>query len=282
MHEGLTMRLLATLLLGILAAGPAQAQTDPNLEHPTQIVTVKRDGYDISALASHLKDAAGLKYGVAIFPGHPGIMKLREESGRFRFDLGGNFLVRSRRHWLDAETLVAVIDAPSNQWASFSQSFRETPGYGADIEALVRAIGAKFGVSDWTYVGTSEGSISAFHAARMNPNLARRVILTASVFVAGRNGPGLSGIRFDQLGAPLLWVHHEDDPCDFTPYRSAQAFAQQSNSPLITVRGGGPASGAACQARTAHGFIGVERETVLAMRAWMKTGMAAAEVRPQP
>ena len=44
-----------------------------------------------------------------------------------RFDLRGNFLVRSRRHWLDEETLAVAVDAPSDQWATFSQTFRETP-----------------------------------------------------------------------------------------------------------------------------------------------------------
>jgi len=38
-------------------------------------------------------------------------MRLREESGQLRFGLGGNFLVRSRRHWLDDDTLVLVVDA---------------------------------------------------------------------------------------------------------------------------------------------------------------------------
>jgi len=39
----------------------------------------------------------------------------------------------------------------------------------------------------------------------MNPQLARHVILTASLFEADRNGPGLAGARFEQLAAPLLW-----------------------------------------------------------------------------
>jgi hypothetical protein len=49
------------------------------------------------------------------------VLRLREEDGRLRFELGGNFLVRSRRHWLDEETPVAVLDAPSDERASFPQ-----------------------------------------------------------------------------------------------------------------------------------------------------------------
>jgi len=243
-------------------------------------VSVTREGYTIAGLAMHAPSASRFKYGVALFPGHPGIMRITLDQGAPRFEMGGNFVVRSRRHWLDDETLVLVIDAPSDQWASFSQTFRATSRYGADIGALVDEAARRYGVDDWTFVGTSEGSVSAFHAARMNPQRARRVILTASVFIPTRNGPGLADVDFARLTAPLLWVHHADDPCRFTPYRSAREFAQRTRSPLVTVRGGGPESGDPCRARTAHGFVGVERQAVQAMHAWIKTGQAAAEVSP--
>src|SRR5262245_47977187 len=178
------MRALALLACALASLQAPAQQGDPNLANPTQVVTVKRDGYTIAGLVTHLEGAKGFKYGVALFPGHPGIMRLREEDGRLRFEMGGNFLVRSRRQWLDNETLVAVIDAPSDEWTNFSQRFRETPRYGADIAALVSEIGRRFSAEDWTYVGTSEGSVSAFHAGRMNPALARRVILTSSVIRA--------------------------------------------------------------------------------------------------
>lgn len=276
-----TMRIALYALAAVFGA-VAQAQeaaTDPNLAHPTQLVTVKRDGYTISGLATHLERAKEFKHGVALFPGYPAIMRLREEDGRLKFDLGGNFLVRSRRHWLDEGTLVAVVDAPSDQWASFSQRFRETPRYGADVAALLAQVGQRFGVEDWTFVGTSEGSVSAFHAARMNPALARRVILTASVVRAGRIGPGLTGVRFGDLSSRLLWVHHEDDPCEYTSYATARDFAQRSGAPLVTVRGGGPGRGDPCMACSAHGFVGVEQETVLAMRSWIRTGTVPADVK---
>jgi len=274
------MRRLALAALA-LASLPALAQTaasDPNLANPTRVVTVQRDGYTIAGLVTHLEGAKALKFGVALFPGHPGIMRLREEGGAPRFEMGGNFLVRARRWWLDNETLVAVIDAPSDQWGSFSQRFRETPRYGADVAALIAEIGRQFGISDWTYVGTSEGSISAFHAGRMDPELAKRVILTSSVIRAGRNGPGLSGVDYSELKSKLLWVNHEDDPCEFTRYGLVKDAAQRSGAPLVTVRGGGPQRGDACQAFSHHGYVGVEVETIHAMRSWIKTGTVPADV----
>ncbi len=273
------MRVARTLLLAsalLAPGGVARAQTttaDANLAHPTRVATVQRDGYTISGLVTHLQDAKALKHGIALFPGHPGIMRLREEDGQPRFGMGGNFLVRSRRHWLDDETLVVVLDAPSDQWATFFQHWRETPRYGADVAALLEDVGRAHGLTDWTFVGTSEGSISAFHAARMNPRIAKRTILTASVFRPSRNGPGLSRVKWDELGSDLLWVHHEDDPCPYTDYRDAVRFAKTSGKPLLTARGGGPGRGDVCQAFTAHGFVGVESEAVLAMRSWVKTGV---------
>jgi hypothetical protein len=251
---------------------------DPNLEHPNLVVTVAAPGHTISGLVTHRLDAKAFRYGIVLFPGYPGIMRLREENGQVRFQLGGNFLVRSRRHWLDEETLVVVVDAPSDQWATFMQWFRESPRYGSDVALLLAEIARRFAVEDWTFVGTSEGSISAFHAARMNPGLARRVILTSSLFQPSRNGPGLSGVAWDVLPAPLLWVHHESDPCKFTPYRDAQRYAEKSRSPLLTVRGGAPGRGDPCEAYSAHGYVGVESETVAAMRSWVKTGATPTDV----
>lgn len=276
--------LCVTLLLA--GASPAQAQTggspasDPNLAHPTHVVKVQRDGYTIAGLVTHVQGATAFTHGIVLFPGYPGIMKLREENGEPRFELRGNFLVRSRRHWLDAETLVVVVDAPSDQWATFTQGFRESARYGADVASLLEETRRRFNVANWTFVGTSEGSVSAVHAARMNPLLARRTILTASLFRPTRNGPGLSGVNWAELPGELLWAHHEDDPCSYTSYRDARAFSQRSGKPLLTARGGGPGRGAACDAFTAHGFVGVEHDTVIAMRAWVKSGALPADAKP--
>ena len=232
----------------------------------------------IAGLVTHQDGAKDFKYAVALFPGHPGIMKLRLEEGQAQYEMRGNYLVRSRRHWLDDDTLVAVIDAPSDEWGSFTQFYRSTAPYGEAIKSLIGEIGRRYKVDDWTFVGTSEGSISAFYAARMNPGLAKRVILTSSLFSATRNGAGLTEARFEELKAPLLWVHHQDDPCQYTAYREAKRHAEKSMSPLVTVRGGGPEKGGACQAFTAHGYVGVERPVVLAMRSWVKTGTVPPDV----
>src|SRR5688572_2993572 len=212
-----TMAAMPRSLIAFLALLPAVAAWGQIEE----VVTSKLERHSIAGLVMRLPSPKGFKHGIALFPGHPGILKLQEQNGQPRFELRGNFLVRSRRHWLDDETLVVVLDAPSDQWHDFPQHFRATARYGSDVARLLGVVAARFPVESWTFVGTSEGSVSAFHAARMNPQLARHLILTASLFEPGRNGPGLAGARFDPLAAPLLWVHHAEDPCRFTPYHQA-------------------------------------------------------------
>jgi dienelactone hydrolase len=258
-----------SLAAAILAPGGATAADE--------LVTARLEGRTISGLVTR-DGAGGFKRGIALFPGHPGILRLRAEDGELRYELRGNFLVRSRRHWLDAETLTLVLDAPDDQWASFAQHFRASARYGEDVRALLDAVDARYGRLEWTFVGTSEGSVSAFHAARMLPERAARVALTASVFLQGRNGPGLSDADWSKLKVPLLWVHHVDDPCPYTAYRDAVRFAAASAAPLVTVRGGGPARGPACMARTQHGFVGIEASVVRAMRDWALTGRAPESV----
>ena len=118
------MRLVALLLLA--AAGPAFAQP---LE---EVVVVKVGGHTIAGLVSR-GPRAKPKHGIALFPGHPGILKLHEENGKPAFQQGGNFVIRSRRWWLDAQTLTVAMDAPSDQWTSFDQLFRQNARYGADV-----------------------------------------------------------------------------------------------------------------------------------------------------
>lgn len=274
--------LLSILHLPVASAQPVQSPLSPDsAPQATEVVAAKVADHTVAGLVLRQSDRKEFRHGIALFPGYPGIMRLRDEGGAIQYELKGNFLIRSGQDWVDGETLVVAVDAPSDEWGSFSQHFRSTPRYGTDVAALLGAVEQRFAVREWTFVGTSEGSISAFHAARMNPSLAKRLILTASVFSASRNGPGLSNVAPDELKIPILVVHHEDDPCLITRYKDAVEFSARSKSPLLTVKGGGPSRGNPCMAFTAHGFVGVETETVHAMRSWVKSGVSPSEAKPK-
>lgn len=211
------LRMKTIFFASVFIACQAHGQTE-------EVVSVRLRSGTIAGLLMHQEGAKDFKYGIALFPGHPGIMKLRrDEDGQAQYELRGNYLVRSRRHWLDADTLVAVIDAPSDEWTSFTQHYRSTAPYGEAVKSLIGEIGRRYAVDDWTFVGTSEGS-----------NRAQR--------------PGPGGRRLD--GA------------------ERRASLRASRRRPVRVH----------HAFTAHGFVGVERAVVLAMRQWVKTGDLPADV----
>ena len=269
---------LARALLLLPGLCLAQSSDDPNLALPNAIVTVARDGYSIAGLATHLDGPKTFAHGVALFPGSEGVIRLREENGRILHDQVGNFLIRSRRQWLDESTLTLVVDAPSDRWPFFNEQLRAAPRYGEDLHALLAEVTRRYGVEDWTLVGTSLGTVTAFQGARMNPAIVKRLILTSSALLPTRNGPGLSSVDWRELKVPLLWVHHVDDSCPPTPYREARRAAESSMSPLVTVRGGGPFRGDRCGPYFPHGYFGLEREVVQAMRAWIRSGQVPADI----
>lgn len=226
-------------------------------------------GRSISALVTHLAEHDPFKRAIVLLPGHPGIMKI-ESAESYR--LKGNFLIRSRRFWLDRETLVLSVDAPSDEWNDFSGRFRAGPRYAEDIRALAGEIEKAYGKLPLVLVGTSEGSVSAYHAARALGPDKLKVIFSSSLFENASNSPGLASLDFDGFEAPMLWVHHADDPCRWTPYWQARRHAEKTRSPLLTVRSTDAGRGNPCEAFSQHGFVGAEQETVRAMKRWVVDG----------
>lgn len=244
------------------------------------MVTAKLDGYTISGLVTRLPGKTTFKYGIVLFPGNPSIMRMREEDGRLLFEMQGNTLIRGRRLLLDDDTLVLSADAPSDEWASFDHYFRRSARYGKDIRALLTAVMKQYPVADWTMIGHSEGAVSAYGASVNNLDLVKHIALVSSVFVPTRNGPGISGLDWDMFKGRLLFVHHENDSCKFTPYRSARQYAADTGSPLLTVRGGDEEKGDACRAYSAHGLPGMEQQVLSAIKTWSRTGNVPATVGP--
>lgn len=272
------LRTLAAVLMGLAAQQAAARATDPDAGLTNEVIVVPLQGRSISALVTHQPGATKFTHAVAIFPGAPGHVNLRVQAGEIKFDLRGNFLVRSRRYFLDEGFLTVMIDAPSDQQNGFLQAFRETPRYGEDVQAVLEAVSRKFGALDWTLAGTSEGSVSAAHAARMLPAEVKRVVLTASLVTPDRRGRGLGVADIKAIRVPVLWVHHRDDPCWATRYGRVKRYAEQTRTPLVTVTGARERRGDPCDAFTEHGFVGREAKTVKAILSWIRTGQVPADV----
>jgi hypothetical protein len=264
----------ALSIIALCIAARAAAAAD---EVSESVITARFPDRSIAALTTRLAESGPYKRAVLLMPGHPGILKL-ESADAFR--LKGNFLIRSRRHWLDRDTVVFSVDAPSDEWNGFSVRFRAGARYAEDLRGLAREIEKAYGRLPLVIVGTSEGSVSAYFAARaLGPDNVR-AIFTASLFEQSGGGFGLASLDFDDFKIPMLWVHHESDPCRYTPYWQAKRHAEKTRAPLITVRSGNAGRGHPCEAFSPHGFIGAEAETVRAMKRWVTEGAAADVVMP--
>ena len=201
-----------------------------------------------------------------LFTGGDGNIELRSENGSPAFR-AGNFLVRSRELFVAGGIATAIVDAPSDESRGMDDRFRLGEQHAEDIAKVVAELKQRFPKIPVFLVGTSRGTISAAATGRTLADNIAGVVLTSTLFIAARNGPGLSGFDFATIKAPLLFVHNMDDACRFTPYHSAKALADRF--PLITVHGGDSPRSDACEAYSYHGYLGKERETVDAVVNWV-------------
>jgi hypothetical protein len=269
------------LALALALAPLAFAQgNDPNSAFANELIVVPFKDHSIAGLVTHRPEDKKFTHALALFPGSPGQVKLQMQNGQIVFgDLRGNFLVRARRHFLEPGFLTVVVDAPNDHWFGlFTHEFRASPRYGEDVRGLVDEVARRYGDLDWTFIGTSEGVVSAVQAARMAAPPPKRVVLTSSLTGPNFQGPGLRFSEVKALSVPVLWVHHRRDPCRGTPYSTTKSWAEELHEPLVTVTGSKDARGDPCEARSEHGFAGRELQTVKAIVAWIRTGQAPAEI----
>ena len=184
-----------------------------------------------------------------LFPGGSGRLDPHLQDGELVYGLKGNFLIRSRRYFVDDE------------FATVSTNTTENP---ERIQALLDDLARRFPKASVYLVGTSAGTTATM---ALSGYLSRRiagVIHTAS----------MSDIyRFDSrpFGNRQLIVHHRNDPCRFTPFFAAESAHQRFGTDFIPMDGG-KSVGDPCEAFSHHGFNGIERETVDAIKAWVRQG----------
>lgn len=203
-----------------------------------------------------------------LFPGGDGVADLAALRGRFEL-ARGNFLIRSRKYFIEMGVATALVTAPSDQANGMSDQFRLGSEHATDIAALITALRGKHPSVPIFLVGTSRGTVSAAGIASTQNDSIAGVVLTATVTQpAGRHSPpGLAGFNFARLKHRLLFVHHRDDACLASPYAGVRALGERFA--LITVHGGDPPRADPCQALTPHGFLGQERKTIQAISSWM-------------
>ena len=252
------MRYLLAALAFLLPFGAPSAE---------DIITLPTRGGVTQSYLLSAPEAGKARVVAILFPGGAGKTDLERETARKVLDRG-NFLVRSRQLFAGNGVAAVVMDAPSDRPGGMDDGFRLGDAHAEDIGKVVADLKKRFPGLPVFLVGTSRGTISAASAGRRLGKEVDGVVLTATLFLASRTQPGLSGFDFSTIPSPLLFVHHVDDGCNYTPHSAARRLADRY--PLVSVSGGRPPEAKPCEAMTPHGFLGKEAETVDAMAKWMQ------------
>jgi pimeloyl-ACP methyl ester carboxylesterase len=210
---------------------------------------------------------------VLLFAGYPGILHIRSDDGSVTYDLHGNFLIRARRHLLNDQIFTVMVDCPKDQWVLCDDRYRTSDQHAQDIAAVIDKVKSDFGATKVYVMGTSYGTVSsAFLALKLTDKI-DGAIHTATftdpdTAHRGRShGLPMGNFDWTAIKVDQLFVHHKDDPCSVTRYRSV--VSRKGIAPLITVQGSKNAHGNVCEAFSAHGFVGRERITMLAIADWI-------------
>lgn len=206
---------------------------------------------------------------VILFAGGKGALQLSNGLfGGVAIDWGrNNFLVRTREQFVQAGFTVAVVDAPTDRYDDDGMygGFRSSDEHIVDIDVVIAYLREQGELPVWL-VGTSRGTNSATHLALYSKQQPHGLVLTASMSESNNKGDAVTEMALSQVKLPVLIASHEDDMCHVTPPEGAEEIkAAMTAAPKVEVKyfsGGDDPVSKACQARSQHGFYGIESEVV--------------------
>lgn len=185
----------------------------------------------------------------------------------------GNFLVRTREMLAEQGVLVAVIDAPSDrQSAPFLGGFRQTEEHVADVKASMAWLREQAKLPLWL-IGTSRGTQSAAYIATHlgGPEGPDGIVLSSTILTDNKGRP-VPAMALDQIRIPTLVIHHEQDGCSHCAFSDVPLLMTKlTNAPrkqLLSFNGG-VNRGDPCEAKSYHGFNGLESDVVAQTAAWI-------------
>ena len=186
-------------------------------------------------------------YVIILFPGGAGNVDPRMQDGKLVYGYQGNFLLRSRKFLVDDEFAAVTTDSTASE---------------DRIQAVLDDISRRFPKARVYLMGTSNGTYCTMALAGYLADRIAGEIHTSS----------LSRIyEFDarRYKNRHLVVHHRKDACWGTPYSAAAASHERYGNDFIAMEGG-ISDGIACQAFAYHGYNGIERETMAAIKQWIR------------
>jgi hypothetical protein len=205
---------------------------------------------------------------VILFAGGNGKLALSAEG------IGGganNFMVRTRRRFVEAGFVTAVIDAPPDRKKGLA-GFRTTEQHAEDVAQLIAWLTQKWNLPV-ALIGTSRGTISVANAAVRRPSPAVRALILSSSVTTGRK-ESLADVHVEALRVPTLVVHHELDACKTSPFEGAGRLMKRlegvDKKRFEKVAGGSEPRSKPCAPLSYHGFFGQDAEVTGKMISWLK------------
>ncbi len=195
----------------------------------------------------------------------------------------GNFLVRSRDLFAKRNLMVAVIDAPPDHADRMTAEFRMSAQHAADIGAVAAYLKTQAPVPVWL-VGTSMGTFSAARGAMAGKSGGGidGLVLSSTITrakpqwkIAQSHANGVASMALSQVTVPTLILSHKKDGCDITPAGDApklqRALSKATAVEVVLLEGGLPPQSDPCEAKSEHGFLGIEEKAVDAVAAFIAT-----------
>ena len=192
----------------------------------------------------------------------------------------GNQLVRTREDYARAGFITLVPDiAPGLKTPSgVVNYYRVGEKHARDIGAAVKYLRAL--KAPVVVVGTSRGAISAANAVAKTSGAERPdgVVFTAGMLMAVNDktpsAQMAAGGDPKRLAIPTLVLGHKKDSCKFTLPASGAAYkawvAPAGGMVEAVLLDGPPGSGDPCEAKSAHGFAGIDDQVVATVTGWIK------------
>jgi hypothetical protein len=189
------------------------------------------------------------KFVIILFPGGTGVVDPHFENGVLVYGYRGNFLVRSRKLMVDDDFATVTTNTTQSE---------------ERVQALLDDIKKRFPNARIYLMGTSNGTGATMALAGYLSDKIEGEIHTSSL----REIYGFDARKFKNR---QLIVHHKDDLCRATPFNSAEHSHTKFGTDFIAMEGG-TSVGDVCEAFAHHGYNGIERETVDAIKKWIVQG----------
>ncbi len=214
---------------------------------------------------------------VILFAGGHGALGL-SGAGQMRWGTG-NFLVRSRDRFAGHRLMVAVMDAPSDRQSGMNAIFRMGASHAGDIGAVAARMRVEANIPIWL-IGTSMGTFSAAGGA-LGAKGIDGLVLTSTItrakpkwLIAGSHPHGVASMDLPRVTVPSLIMSHRHDGCDITPATDAPKLKARLTAArpveVVLLDGGAPPISSPCEAKSQHGFLGIEDEAVAAIARFVK------------